>query len=307
MINKGKGQFEKYSQDSLKLLKLANDVTTLDLDNDGIDEIAFACEWGSIKLYKNINGTLKDITKLSGLDIYTGWWNSIEPIDLDNDGDIDMVATNFGLNTKYKASNDKPELLYFSDFDQSGNYDIVEAKFEGDALVPRRGFSCSKMAMPFLEEKLKTFHNFASSNLTNIYTPSALNTALRYEVNTLEHGVFINEDNKFKFSKLPIESQISPSFGCTFDDVDSDGITDIIMAHNFFGPQRETGRMDGGLSLILLGTGHCQYKPLPHKESGITISGDTRKVFAIDLDKDGTKEIIFAQNNGPLLFYSRKN
>lgn len=307
MINKGKGTFEKHTQDSLKTVKLANDVTTLDLDNDGIDEVAFACEWGSIKLYKNINGTLQDITKLSGLEKHKGWWNSIEPLDLDNDGDIDMVATNFGLNTKYKASMNKPELLYFSDFDQSGNSDIVEAKFEGDALVPRRGFSCSQMAMPFLKEKLKTFHNFASSNLTNIYTPSAINTASRYEVNTLEHGVFINEDNKFKFSKLPIESQISPSFGCAFDDVDSDGITDIIMAHNFFGPQRETGRMDGGLSLILLGNGHCQYNPLPHKKSGITISGDTRKVFAIDLDKDGTKEIIFAQNNGPLLFYSREN
>mgnify|MGYP001174873375 CR=1 FL=1 len=305
MINKGDGQFEKHTQDSLKKVRLANDVTSADIDNDGTDEIVFACEWNSIKLYKNINGKLKDITTSSGLEKHKGWWNSLKTFDLDNDGDLDIVATNFGLNTKYKASKDKPELLYFSDFDQSGKYDIVEAKFEGDALVPRRGFSCSKMAMPFLNDKLKTFHNFASSSLTKIYTPSAISSASRYEVNTLEHCVFINENNKFKVTKLPIESQISPSFGFAFDDVDNDGITDIIMAHNFYGPQRETGRMDGGLSLILIGKGNCEYTPLPHKKSGISISGDTRKVFALDINNNGKKELIFAQNNGPLLFYLR--
>ena len=77
------------------------------------------------------------------------------------------------------------------------------------------------------------------------------------------------------------------------------------MAHNFYGPQRETGRMDGGLSLILIGKGNCEYTPLPHKKSGISISGDTRKVFALDINNNGKKELIFAQNNGPLLFYLR--
>ena len=63
--------------------------------------------------------------------------------------------------------------------------------------------------------------------------------------------------------------------------------------------------MDGGLSLVLKGNGDGTFTPLPHYVSGISISGDTRKVSAIDLDGNGIKEIAFAQNDGPMIIYSK--
>jgi hypothetical protein len=306
MINSGKGKFTFEPLPAFNNAGLINDLITADIDKDGSVEVIAACEWGPVRIYKNNNGSIEELTSKWGLSNHKGWWNSLSAADLDNDGDIDIVATNYGLNTKYKATKEKPELLYYSDFDRSGANDIVEAKYEGDAIVPRRGFSCSQLAMPFLKEKLKTFHNFASSNLETIYSPSKLEESKKYEVNTLEHTVLMNEGSHFKSIKMPREAQIAPSFGSEIIDIDNDGIFDIVLAHNFFSPQRETGRMDGGLSLVLKGNGDCTYTALPHSASGIAIRGDTRKVTAIDLDGNGTKEITFAQNNGPVIIYSKK-
>ena len=305
MINSGSGKFSLRPVPAMNSAGLINDLISVDIDKDGSAEIIAACEWGPIRIYRINNGTIEEQTSAWNLSNHTGWWNSLSAADLDNDGDIDIVATNYGLNTKYKATKEKPELLYYSDFDQSGAPDIVEAKFEGDFIVPRRGFSCSQLAMPFLKDKLKTFHNFASSNLETIYTPSQLAQSKKYQVNTLEHTVLMNNNGRFESIKLPREAQIAPSFGTEILDVDDDGILDVIIAHNFFSPQRETGRMDGGLSLVLKGNGDCTFSALPHSHTGISVSGDTRKVKAIDLSGNGIKEITFAQNNGPLIIYSK--
>jgi len=306
MLNSGKGEFTFEPLPAMDSAGLINDLITADIDNDGSVEIIAACEWGPIRIYRNNNGAIEEQTSKWGLSNHKGWWNSLSVADLDNDGDMDIVATNYGLNTKYKADKDRPELLYYSDFNESGENNIVEAKYEGDTIVPRRGFSCSQLAMPFLKDKLKTFHNFASSTLETIYTPSRLAESKKYEVNTLEHSVLMNEAGHFKLISLPREAQVAPSFGSELIDIDDDGVLDIILAHNFFSPQRETGRMDGGLSLVLKGNGDCTYTPLPHSVSGISISGDTRRVTAIDLDGNGIKEIAFAQNNGPMIIYSKK-
>ena len=52
-------------------------------------------------------------------------------------------------------------------------------------------------------------------------------------------------------------------------------------------------------------SGDCRFKSIPHKDSGIHILGDTREVHSIDINNDGSDELIFALNNGPLMIYSK--
>ena len=125
----------------------------------------------------NEDGRLIDHSTSAGTAERLGQWNALAGRDLDNDGDIDFVAANLGLNTKYHASPERPTLLYYGDLDGSGKKQLVEAEFERETLYPVRGRSCSSNAMPSLASKFPTFESFALASLSEIY-----------ESPRLEHG-----------------------------------------------------------------------------------------------------------------------
>ena len=96
-----------------------------------------------MRQFKNKQGTFSESTADSGLAAVTGRWNSLTPVDFDLDGDMDYLAGNIGLNTKYHPSPEKPNLLYYGDMDDTGKYHIVEAKSQKDKdrPLPVRGRS----------------------------------------------------------------------------------------------------------------------------------------------------------------------
>ena len=278
-----------------------------DANGDGWLDLLVTQEWGPVKLYQNTGGKLTDRTSAAGLADALGWWNGIAAGDMDGDGDLDYLATNFGLNTKYKATREKPELLFYGEFDGTGKAHLIEAKYENDICVPRRGLSCSSHAMPFVRERLRTFHNFGIASLEEIYAKPKLNEALRFEANTLESGWWINEGvsgdsliPKFVFQPLPRIAQIAPGFGTVLTDFDGDGTIDIFMAQNFFSPQVETGHMDGGLSMWLRGRGEREFEAVGPKESGISIRGDAKGASIVDFNEDSRPDLLVSVNAGVL-------
>ncbi|MGI9243421.1 MAG: FG-GAP-like repeat-containing protein, partial [Verrucomicrobiales bacterium] len=275
-----------------------------DADDDGWIDLMLTTEWGSVKFLKNVSGQLVDTSSAAGLDQQLGWWNGISAGDVDGDGDIDYLVSNLGLNTKYRASGKKPSLIYYGDLDGSGKSHIVEAKMGSGKILPRRGFSCSKNAMPSLQAKIGTYHNFASAALADLYTESRLSGALRLEVNMIETGLLLNDGQaRFSWRALPRTAQISPSFGSALEDIDADGDLDAILAQNSFSPQRETGRMDGGLSLVLLNDGGGNFSPLTPVASGLAIPGDAQSLTISDLNDDGSPDLIFGMNGAAALSY----
>jgi enediyne biosynthesis protein E4 len=173
-----------------------------DANGDGWDDLLVTYEWGPIRLFLNRQGQLKDVTESVGLAEYTGWWNGIVSGDLDNDGDLDYVATNWGLNTKYHASREQPALLYYGDFDNSGRMRLVEAEYEDEVIFPVRGRSCSTHAMPFLAGKFRSYRDFALADLSAIYTDACLSDAQRFAATTLESCALINEGTHFRVVSL---------------------------------------------------------------------------------------------------------
>lgn len=275
-----------------------------DADDDGWIDLLVTTEWGPVHFLKNKQGTLELNTDEAGLEVRLGWWNGIASGDLDGDGDIDYLLTNNGLNTKYKAQADKPETIYYGDVDGSGRPHLIEAKLADGKLLPRRGFSCSKNAMPSLQAKVGTFHNFASSSLSDLYTDTRLENSKKFEANTLENGILINDGKaNFSWKPLPRFAQIAPAYGAILEDLDGDGDLDAALAQNSYSPQRETGRMDGGLSLILQNDGRGNLSPLSADLSGIEIPGDAKSLTVCDLNNDTKPDLVFGINDSAVITY----
>ena len=289
----------------IKQLGMVTSALFTDVDGDHRPDLLVTYEWGPVRYFYNKGGKLIDRTSQTGLGERQGWYNSISGGDMDNDGDMDYLVGNFGLNTKYQATPEKPEILYYGDFEGNGKKRIIEAKFENGICFPHRGLGCSSGAMPMVRQKLPTYHQFAITSLQDIYTENRINDAEKFEVNNLASGILINQMDdqgnvKFEFQPLPRMAQASPIFGSAFCDINGDGNLDIYLLQNFFGPQRETGYMDGGVSLLLLGDGTGQFESVSPSTSGLLVPGDGTCLTINDINQDYRPDFIAGVNSGKL-------
>ena len=275
-----------------------------DANGDGWLDLLLSIEWGPVKIFLNKEGRLVDATRQAGLSDYNGWWNGLSARDIDGDGDMDYVVTNFGLNTKYHPSKKKPVQIYYGKFGDSKKASIVEAKVSEDCILPVRGKSCSQNAMPYLAQKFPTYDSFASATLTDIYTQSSLQRAQAFQVNYLESAILINDgEARFEVKPLPELSQISPGFGVVATEVNGDGNADIYIVQNFYHPQRETGKMAGGLSVLLLGDGAGSFDQVWPNQSGLIVSEDARGLSSCDWNNDGWVDFVVSVNNGKMKLF----
>ncbi len=279
-----------------------------DIDADGWIDLILTTEYGPIRVFANQKGQLRDISTKAGTATLLGWWNGIAAGDVDADGDIDFAVSNLGWNTKYHPSVEKPQQIYFADFDKSGSRRIVEAKQgavakqpDEIALLPVRGLSCSSNAMPFVRKKFPSFHAFAVASLADIYGAKELEDAFRVEANTASSGLLVNRgDGQFEFRELPRLAQVAPGFGIGLLYANDDDVLDLFIAQNFYTPQRETGRMAGGVGQLLLGAGDGTFDVVASDVSGLVIPGDAKSLAVVDLDDDGRQDLVVGQNDAPL-------
>ncbi|GAA4891679.1 VCBS repeat-containing protein [Flaviramulus aquimarinus] len=292
------GQFKKSSKDiapDLLNIGMVSDAAFTDIDNDGDEDLMIVGEWMNITLLTNDNGTFNNSSKKFGLENTRGLWWSITADDIDGDGDQDFIVGNLGKNNKFKATKEHPFKVYANDFDENGTNDVVLAKYYKDDYVPVRGRECTSQQMPFVAEKFKDYHSFASSKLLDILPEDKVETAVIYEINNFESIILINDDGILKRKPLPIQAQVSPIKSSIIDDFNNDGFKDILIVGNHYGVEVETVRYDAGYGLILLGDDNKNFNPISPIESGVHLPYDTRSINQIKINDK--KAYLITSNN----------
>ncbi|MCH7785727.1 MAG: VCBS repeat-containing protein [Bacteroidetes bacterium] len=280
-------------------LGMVTDAIWTDLNNDGIMDLMVVGEWMPITFLIQKNGKFINLTAEMGMAETRGWWNCINRVDLDGDGDEDYVLGNLGLNYSYQVSPDKPFHIYATDFDNNGSNDIVLGYINNQTLFPVRGKSCSTEQIPELAKRFSTYDAFGRATLEDIYGDK-LKDALHYEINTFESSFLFNEGNGiFILKPLPTAAQSSPINGILSMDFDGDGFLDLLMAGNMHVSEIETGRSDSGIGFFLKGDGKGGFEAKYAIETGFFARGYVKHLEMIKTNQ-GKHYIIVVKNNGDL-------
>jgi hypothetical protein len=282
-----------------------------DFDNDGWTDLVLAGEWMPVTFMKNNNGSFTNVTDASGMSKQTGLWNSITSGDFDNDGDIDYVASNVGLNSFYRASESHPVNIYSGDFDRNGNYDAIPTLFlpasaKDVSLKEFPSHGKDDLAKQMIETKVKftDYQSYARATIQQYFKKPQLDSALKFSATTFQSIYIENRGGgKFNFKPLPGLAQVSCLFGMVAEDFNNDGFLDLLINGNDFGTDVSIGRYDALNGLLLLGRGDGNFTAQSIRQSGIFIPGNGR-AFCMFSSIGKTPLFAASQNRGELKLYS---
>ncbi len=276
-----------------------------DFDQDEDADLMLVGEWMPVTFFKNTNGRFTNVTLAASLPNTSGWWNSLSAGDFDNDGDMDYVAGNLGLNTKYKASEKEPVRIYASDYDQNGTLDPVLTHFvDGTeyAVYPRDVMIAQ---MPGMKLRFKTYQDYAAAAFDRTFTDRELEDAYRTESVLFETSYLENRGNgKFAIKSLPARAQFAPVYGLLVEDFNSDGNLDILAVGNSYAPDPQTGRYDASVGALFFGDGRGGFTYIDEKRSGFFVDGNARGIAQVAVDSNRVLFLV-PQNNDSLEVFTR--
>ena len=285
-------------------LGIVTDAVWSDYDKDGYMDLIVVGEWSAPEFFHNQKGKLVNVSRQVLSEDLIGWWHHVNPTDIDDDGDIDFVIGNMGLNNKYHPNADKPLYVYSKDFDNNNTNDVVLAKKSGLGTVPVRGRECSSEQMPFIAKKYESYQSFANATLDDIYGEE-LQSAIQFTATEFRTGILINDGSgHFDFNALPNEAQISPVMGSVIYDFNNDGKLDIAIAGNHFDAEVETVRHDAGNGMVLLASDKGKFEAYPSYKAGFYLPFNTKGLAVMQNYKRNKGLILAANNNTSILAYT---
>lgn len=297
------GAWRDIAPPSLANVGMVTDASWTDVDSDGDKDLVVVGDWMTIHIFKNDNGIFENESTIPNSN---GWWNRIEAADLDGDGDMDFVLGNWGLNTKFKASPERPLTMYVNDFDNNGKSEFIINWYPPLDLTAYPFATKPELTsqLPALKKSILRYENYGNKTYDSLFSPEIRSTSLRYEANYLQSAILWSNNGSFELQALPVEAQFSPVFGIVADDLDEDGKTDIWLGGNFYALKPQVGRHNASKGVFLKGKGDRSFAFIPSAESGIRVEGEVRDAGVIQSKE--SKDLIIGRNNASVLLFERR-
>ena len=308
VLQNNKGFFTDVTERVNPVLKNPGMITSAvwtDIDNDKQTDLIIAGEWMPLRFFKNDHGNLEEISGQTGLAEMNGMWRSLIAADTDNDGDMDLVAGNLGLNCEYRVSAAEPMELYASDIDGNGSIDPVFFYYIKDnngkkKLSPAINRTTLAGQVPAVKKQFLLNSNYAHASFGDIFKGKSKEGLLHFYCNETRSCFFENTGGgKFIKHYLPVEAQFAPVNSIICDDLDNDGYKDLLLAGNEYQTEVMTGRYDASYGCFLRGNNKKQFIPVSPVQSGFILRGDIKDMSLLRLS-NGEKIILAAVNNDSL-------
>ncbi len=303
LIKNEGGKLQNVSTKLFEELGMVTDAEWTDYDKDGDKDLMIVGDWMPVTYIINNNG---DLDRKKTLENSTGWWNTLHVADLDDDGDDDYLLGNWGKNTKFKASVEKPLTMYVKDFDGNSKSEFIISWYPplDDISYPFATKEEITTQIPSLKQNILFYKDYAQKTYETLFSKEAKEGALLLKAERLESSIIWNEGDSLILDALPLEAQLTPVFAiCTFDFTD-DGLKDIWMGGNFFNLKPQVGRNNSSKGIFLESRGDKTYNYIHHLESGITAEGEVRDAKVIHTSKSDV--LIVSRNDKSVLSFQKK-
>ncbi|HAA23763.1 MAG TPA: hypothetical protein DCP28_35170 [Cytophagales bacterium] len=304
--NEGGGQWSNQTPEPLAGMGMVTDAAWVEFTGDGHADLVLLVDWREPILYPNLGSEgMGNPMPLSGA---RGWWSCLEVADLDMDGDKDLVLGNWGANSKFQPSPERPVSMAVKDFDGNRKSDIVMSWYAplDTVSAPFAVRSDITKQMPHLLKDNVQHDTYAQKTYQTLFSADERAGALEYEANFLQSAILWNDGSiPMTLTPLPWQAQLAPVYGIAIGDVNCDGNQDIWLGGNFYGLVPQSGRMGSSKGALLMGEGNRSFRYVSPEEAGISVDGQVRDAHFI-MAKDGSFTLLVARNDAPVVAFKSK-
>jgi len=298
LLNNGKGIFSLAGESTIALSKIGmvTSASFADINNDGWSDLVVAGEWMPITVFIN----KKAVFEKSIVPHSTGWWQTLFIDDVNQDGQLDILAGNWGWNNKFCSGKNGPVKLYVADFDKNGQTDQLLSYTRDGREYPFLAKDEVERPLPVLKKHYLLYADYAGVEMKEVFK-GFVDDVTPLEAERLGSAVcYGNSKGGFNIVDLPLALQRSPIFA--FQKVNGSKGTQnhYLSAGNFFDVIPYEGRYDAQPLALFQSNQNNIIKALPQQNLS-EIKGQFRDLKWVHSIKHGPVIVAGANNEGLLI------